>query len=355
MRPFGALVFGAMGDLIGRKYTFLATILIMGFSTFLVGMLPGYQSWGVAAPIILIALRMAQGLALGGEYGGAAVYVAEHAPPGQRGYFTAFIQTTATIGLLLSLIVILLVQGYINGHYPDQPILDAAGAATMNADGTPAMMKAFNAWGWRIPFLGSIFLLLISLYIRLQMNESPAFKKMKEEGAQSKAPLREAFGQWKNAKIAIIALLGLVAGQAVVWYSGQFYALFYVQNVIKVDSFTANVLVAWSLILGTGGFLFFGSLSDKIGRKPIILAGCLIAAITYFPVFELLTKTANPALYAAHQTPITVTADLDPARSSSTRRVPPSSLRPATSPRRCWPNPRPTTRPWRAPLARWPK
>ena len=311
VRPFGALVFGAMGDLIGRKYTFLATILIMGFSTFLVGLLPGYQSWGVAAPIILIALRMAQGLALGGEYGGAAVYVAEHAPPGQRGYFTAFIQTTATIGLLLSLIVILLVQGYINGNYPDQPILDAAGVATMNADGTPAMMKAFNAWGWRIPFLGSIFLLLISLYIRLQMNESPAFKKMKEEGAQSKAPLREAFGQWKNAKIAIIALLGLVAGQAVVWYSGQFYALFYVQNVIKVDSFTANVLVAWSLILGTGGFLFFGSLSDKIGRKPIILAGCLIAAITYFPVFELLTKTANPALYAAHQTPITVTADLE--------------------------------------------
>ncbi|MFN7052549.1 MAG: MFS transporter, partial [Gemmobacter sp.] len=284
VRPFGALVFGAMGDLIGRKYTFLATILIMGISTFLVGLLPGYQSWGVAAPIILIALRMAQGLALGGEYGGAAVYVAEHAPQGQRGYFTAFIQTTATIGLLLSLIVILMVQGYVNGNYPEVAVLDAAGAAVMNADGTPAMMKAFNSWGWRIPFLGSIGLLLISLYIRLQMNESPAFKKMKEEGSQSKAPLREAFGQWKNAKIAIIALLGLVAGQAVVWYSGQFYALFYVQNVIKVDSFTANVLVAWSLILGTGGFLFFGSLSDKIGRKPIILAGCLIAAITYFPV-----------------------------------------------------------------------
>lgn len=309
VRPFGALVFGAMGDLIGRKYTFLATILIMGISTFLVGLLPGYQSWGVAAPIILIALRMAQGLALGGEYGGAAVYVAEHAPQGQRGYFTAFIQTTATIGLLLSLIVILMVQGYVNGNYPEVAVLDAAGAAVMNADGTPAMMKAFNSWGWRIPFLGSIGLLLISLYIRLQMNESPAFKKMKEEGSQSKAPLREAFGQWKNAKIAIIALLGLVAGQAVVWYSGQFYALFYVQNVIKVDSFTANVLVAWSLILGTGGFLFFGSLSDKIGRKPIILAGCLIAAITYFPVFELLTKTANPALYNAHQTPIVVTAD----------------------------------------------
>jgi len=309
VRPFGALVFGAMGDLIGRKYTFLATILIMGLSTFLVGLLPGYQSWGVAAPIILVGLRMAQGLALGGEYGGAAVYVAEHAPANQRGYFTAFIQTTATLGLLLSLVIILMVQGYVNGNYPDQPVLDAAGAAMMNADGSPQMMKAFNAWGWRIPFLGSIFLLLVSLYIRLQMNESPAFKKMKEEGAQSKAPLREAFGQWKNAKIALIALLGLTAGQAVVWYSGQFYALFFIQNVVKVDSFSANVFVAWSLILGTYGFIFFGRLSDKIGRKPIILAGCLIAAITYFPVFELLTKTANPALYAAHQTEVTVTAD----------------------------------------------
>ncbi len=252
---------------------------------------------------------MLQGLALGGEYGGAAIYVAEHAPHNRRGYFTTFIQTTATLGLLLSLIVILSVQGYVNGNYPDQPVLDAAGAAMMNADGTPPMMKAFNAWGWRIPFLGSIFLLLISLYIRLQMNESPAFKKMKEEGSASKAPLREAFGQWKNAKIALIALFGLVAGQAVVWYSGQFYALFFLQNVIKVDSFTANVLVAWSLILGTGGFLFFGSLSDRIGRKPIILAGCLIAALTYFPVFKFLTKTANPALYAAQQTPVTVTAD----------------------------------------------
>ena len=309
VRPFGALVFGAMGDLIGRKYTFLATILIMGLSTFLVGLLPGYQSWGVAAPICLIALRMLQGLALGGEYGGAAVYVAEHAPANQRGYFTAFIQTTATLGLLLSLVVILSVQGYINGNFPDQPVLDAVGAATTNLDGSPAMMKAFNAWGWRIPFLGSIVLLLISLYIRLQMNESPAFKKMKEEGAASKAPLREAFGTWKNGKIALIALFGLTAGQAVVWYSGQFYALFFIQNVIKVDSFTANVLVAWSLILGTGGFLFFGSLSDRIGRKPIILMGCLIAALTYFPVFKLLTQTANPALYAAHQTVVTVTAD----------------------------------------------
>ncbi len=309
VRPFGALFFGAMGDLIGRKYTFLATILIMGASTFLVGMLPGYQSWGIAAPIILIALRMLQGLALGGEYGGAAVYVAEHAPAGQRGYFTSFIQTTATLGLLLSLIVIISVQGYINGAYPDVAVLDAAGNAVMAADGSPSMMKAFNAWGWRIPFLGSIILLLISLYIRLQMNESPAFKKMKEEGAASKAPLREAFGNWKNGKIALIALLGLTAGQAVVWYSGQFYALFFMQNVIKVDSFSANVFVAWSLVLGTAGFIIFGRLSDRIGRKPIILAGCLIAAVTYLPVFTLLTQTANPMLHEAQQTPVTVTAD----------------------------------------------
>ena len=309
VRPFGALFFGAMGDIIGRKYTFLATILIMGLSTFLVGLLPSYQSWGVAAPIILIALRMLQGLALGGEYGGAAVYVAEHAPQNQRGYFTSFIQTTATLGLLLSLIIILMVTGYVNGNYPDVQDLDALGAAVMNADGTPKMIKAFAAWGWRLPFLMSIFLLIISLYIRLQMNESPAFKKMKDEGAASKAPLREAFGTWRNGKIALIALLGLTAGQAVVWYSGQFYALFFIQNVVKVDSFTANVLVAWSLILGTGGFIFWGSLSDKIGRKPIILAGCLLAAITYFPVFKYLTQTANPALYAAQLTEVTVTAD----------------------------------------------
>lgn len=307
VRPFGALVFGSLGDLVGRKYTFLVTILIMGISTFLVGLLPGYASWGVAAPIILIALRMLQGLALGGEYGGAAVYVAEHAPANRRGYYTAFIQTTATLGLLLSLIVILIVQGYVNGNYPMVGVVDLQGAPVLGPDGQQTMITAFNSWGWRIPFLGSIFLLLISLYIRLQMEESPAFMKMKEEGRTSKAPMREAFGNWKNGKIALIALFGLTAGQAVVWYSGQFYALFFVQNVVKVDSFSANVFVAWSLILGTGGFLFFGSLSDRIGRKPIILAGCLIAALTYFPVFEHLTRTANPMLYQAQQTPVMVT------------------------------------------------
>jgi MFS family permease len=309
VRPFGALVFGMLGDLIGRKYTFLATIMIMGLSTFLVGLLPGYQSWGIAAPIILIALRMLQGLALGGEYGGAAVYVAEHAPQSQRGYFTSFIQTTATVGLLLSLVVILLVTSYVNGNYDTVAQFNLDGTPMMDAKGAQVMLDPFKAWGWRIPFLGSIGLLLISLYIRLQMNESPAFKKMKEEGAASKAPLREAFGTWKNGKIALIALFGLTAGQAVVWYSGQFYALFFMQNVVKVDQFSANVFVAWSLILGTGGFLFFGSLSDKIGRKPIILGGCLLAAVTYMTVFPMLTRVANPALYNAQQTEVTVTVD----------------------------------------------
>jgi len=308
VRPFGALVFGSLGDLIGRKYTFLMTIMIMGGATFLVGVLPNYETWGIAAPVLLIALRMLQGLALGGEYGGAATYVAEHAPHGRRGFYTSWIQTTATLGLLLSLIVILAVTSYVNTNFPDvAQVLN--GEAVLGADGNPVMIKAFAAWGWRIPFLVSIFLLAISLYIRLTMEESPAFKKIREEGTQSKAPLREAFGQWKNAKFAIIALFGLTAGQAVVWYSGQFYALFFIQNVVKVDSFTANVLVAWSLILGTGFFVFFGALSDRIGRKPIILAGCLIAALTYFPVFKYITTTANPMLAAAHQTVVTVTAD----------------------------------------------
>ena len=298
VRPFGALVFGRLGDLVGRKYTFLVTILIMGTSTFLVGCLPSYETIGFVAPVALIALRMAQGLALGGEYGGAAIYVAEHAPPGKRGFFTSWIQTTATLGLLLSLIVIMFTQIYVNANFSE--VTTAAGAKI-----TP-----FAAWGWRIPFLVSIVLLAISVWIRLQMHESPAFRKMKEEGSMSKAPLTEAFGQWKNARIALIALLGLVAGQAVVWYTGQFYALFFLQNILRVDAFTANVLIAWSLILGTGGFIVFGALSDKIGRKPIILAGCLIAALTYFPLFKLMTATANPALYKAQEnTKATIIAD----------------------------------------------
>jgi MFS family permease len=298
VRPFGALVFGRLGDMVGRKYTFLITILIMGLSTFFVGLLPSYETIGVLAPITLLALRMLQGLALGGEYGGAAVYVAEHAPSGRRGFYTSFIQTTATLGLLLSLIVIMFTQIYVNANYPE--VITATGAK----------LTPFAAWGWRIPFLVSVVLLGISVWIRLQMQESPAFKKMKEDGTQSKAPLSEAFGQWRNAKIALLALLGLVAGQAVVWYTGQFYALFFLQSILKVDSFTANVLIAWSLVLGTGGFIVFGALSDRIGRKPIILAGCLLAALTYFPLFKWLTATANPALYEAQQkTQVVVVTD----------------------------------------------
>ncbi|MCJ2007519.1 MFS transporter [Methylobacterium sp. J-092] len=285
VRPFGALVFGRVGDLVGRKYTFLVTILIMGLSTFIVGILPNAETIGIAAPIILIVLRLAQGLALGGEYGGAATYVAEHAPNGRRGFYTSWIQTTATLGLFLSLLVIL---------------------ATRSFTGE----EAFKAWGWRIPFLVSVLLLGISVWIRLQLSESPAFKKMKEEGTTSKAPLTEAFGQWKNARIALIALFGLVAGQGVVWYTGQFYALFFLQSILKVDGYTANLLIAWSLLLGTGFFVFFGWLSDKIGRKPIILAGCAIAAASFFPLFHGLTSVANPALERAiDQVKVTVVAD----------------------------------------------
>ena len=285
VRPFGAIFFGRLGDMIGRKYTFLVTILIMGVSTFIVGILPNYASIGVAAPIILICLRLLQGLALGGEYGGAATYVAEHSPHDKRGAYTSWIQTTATLGLFLSLMVIL-------------------GTRTLIGE------AAFADWGWRVPFILSIALLAVSVYIRLSMNESPAFAKMKAEGKTSKAPLSESFGEWKNLKIVILALIGLTAGQAVVWYSGQFYALFFLTQALKVDGATANILVAISLLIGTPFFIVFGSLSDKIGRKPIIMLGCLLAVLTYFPVFEALTKSANPGLYEAQQkNKVLVTAD----------------------------------------------
>lgn len=285
VRPFGALVFGRLGDLVGRKYTFLITILIMGLSTFLVGVLPSYASIGMAAPVILIILRLLQGLALGGEYGGAATYVAEHAPQNRRGFYTSWIQTTATMGLFLSLLLIL-------------GIRSALGE------------EAFLNWGWRIPFLISAVLLIISVWIRMRLNESPAFKKMKEEGTQSKAPIKESFGQWKNLKIVILALLGLTAGQAVVWYTGQFYALFFLTKTLGVEANTANIMIALGLLLGTPFFIVFGALSDKIGRKPIIMAGCLIAALAYFPVFKGITHFANPALEQAQATaPVTIVAD----------------------------------------------
>ncbi|WP_175886424.1 MFS transporter [Burkholderia sp. BCC0044] len=285
VRPFGAIVFGRLGDLVGRKHTFLVTIVIMGVSTFVVGFLPGYASIGIAAPVIFIAMRLLQGLALGGEYGGAATYVAEHAPANRRGFYTAWIQTTATLGLFLSLLVILGVRTFIGED-------------------------AFGSWGWRVPFVASILLLAVSVWIRLQLNESPVFLRIKAEGKTSKAPLTEAFGQWKNLKIVILALIGLTAGQAVVWYTGQFYALFFLTQTLKVDGASANILIAIALLIGTPFFLFFGSLSDKIGRKPIILAGCLIAALTYFPLFKALTHYANPQLELATQkAPITVIAD----------------------------------------------
>jgi MFS family permease len=287
VRPFGAIVFGRVGDIVGRKYTFLVTIMIMGLSTFIVGLLPSAASIGIAAPIILIALRLLQGLALGGEYGGAATYVAEHSPQGKRGYYTSFIQTTATLGLFLSLLVILFTR-----------------TAIGEAD--------FAVWGWRVPFLVSVVLLGISVWIRLRLNESPVFQKMKDEGKGSKAPLTEAFANWGNAKIVLLALLGGTMGQGVVWYTGQFYALFFLQSILKVDGYTANLLIAWSLLFGTGFFIVFGALSDKIGRKPIILAGCLIAALTFFPIFRMITSNANPALEKAIES-VKVEVISDPA------------------------------------------
>ncbi|MGN6578798.1 MAG: MFS transporter [Bordetella sp.] len=285
VRPFGALVFGRLGDLVGRKYTFLVTILIMGLSTFIVGLLPSYATIGIAAPVLLILLRLLQGLALGGEYGGAATYVAEHAPHNRRGYFTSWIQTTATLGLFLSLLIIMGVRLAIGE-------------------------KNFADWGWRIPFLVSSILLAISVWIRLQLNESPTFLRMKEEGKGSTAPIAESFGQWKNGKIVILALLGLTAGQAVVWYTGQFYALFFLTQTLKVDAGTANVMIAVALLIGTPFFVIFGGLSDRIGRKPIIMAGCLIAALIYFPIFKSITHYANPALEKAQASaPVTVIAD----------------------------------------------
>jgi predicted MFS family arabinose efflux permease len=285
VRPFGALVFGRLGDLVGRKHTFLITMTIMGMATFAVGLLPSYASAGVTAPVLLVLLRLLQGLALGGEYGGAATYVAEHAPPDKRGFFTSWIQTTATLGLFAALLVVIGTRTYVGE-------------------------AAFKVWGWRIPFLVSIILLAVSIWIRMQLAESPVFTKMKSLGTTSKAPLKEAFGEWINLKVVLIALLGGVMGQAVVWYTGQFYALFFLERILRVDGATTNILTAIALVLATPGFVFFGWLSDKIGRKPIILAGCLLAMVTYFPLFEALTRYANPALYQAQATtPVTVSAD----------------------------------------------
>ena len=282
VRPFGALVFGRLGDLVGRKYTFLVTMGLMGFATFTVGILPNYASIGVAAPIMLVLLRLLQGLALGGEYGGAATYVAEHAPNHKRGLYTSFIQTTATLGLFAALLVVI-------------------GTRTLIGE------DAFKDWGWRVPFLISVLLLGVSLWIRMQLQESPVFQKMKEEGTSSKAPISEAFGNWKNGRFVLIALLGAVAGQAVVWYTGQFYALFFLEKMLMVDGATTNILIAIALAIGTPFFVFFGWLSDKIGRKPIILAGCALAAFTYFPAFHALTEAANPALAKAQTTaPVSV-------------------------------------------------
>jgi hypothetical protein len=284
VRPFGAIVFGRLGDLVGRKHTFLITIVIMGVSTALVGVLPAYASIGVAAPIALVALRLLQGLALGGEYGGAATYVAEHAPAGKSGLYTSWIQTTATLGLFLSLLVILGCRQLLGPQ--------------------------FESWGWRVPFLLSIILLAISVYIRLQLSESPVFIEMKSAGKTSSAPLTDSFARWSNLKFVLLALLGATAGQAVVWYGGQFYSLFFLTQILKVDAQTANLLVAGALLLATPFFVVFGGLSDRIGRKKIVLGGCVLAALTYFPLFGALTHFANPGIEHARQTnPITVVAD----------------------------------------------
>jgi len=285
VRPFGALIFGRLGDMIGRKYTFLITMSLMGIGTFFIGVLPGFATWGIMAPVVLIALRLVQGLALGGEYGGAAIYVAEHAPSNKRGYYTSWIQTTATLGLFMALLLILGIR-----------------TAMGEAD--------FSEWGWRIPFLLSAILLGVSLWIRLKLNESPLFQRMVAEGKQSKRPLTEAFGQWANLKIAILALLGATAGEAVVWYGGQFYALFFLTQTLKVPGVTAQIMIAIALLIGTPGFILFGALSDKIGRKPIMLAGFALAAVTYFYIFQGITHFANPKLEAAlAASPVTVTAD----------------------------------------------
>ena len=285
VRPFGALIFGRLGDMIGRKYTFLITMTLMGVGTFFIGLLPGYATWGLAAPIVLIGLRLVQGLALGGEYGGAAIYVAEHAPKDQRGYYTSWIQTTATLGLFMALLLILGIR------------------TAMGED-------SFGSWGWRIPFLASGILLAVSVWIRLSLNESPVFQRMKDEGKTSKRPLTEAFGEWANAKIAILALLGATAGEAVVWYGGQFYALFFLTQTLKVPGVPSQIMIVVALALGTPFFVIFGWLSDRIGRKPIILAGFLLAMVTYFPIFKGITHFANPRLEAAlASAPVTVVAD----------------------------------------------